>query len=401
MTRTLYLHIGAHKTGTTSIQSMLASNTRALAARDFAYVVGQNRRNMHGYFGRLEAENFRHSGLNLKKKDEFLQRFTTQKMPNLVASSENFSHFFDRAAIQEVADLLRPHFDVIRIISYLRRQDQLAISHHQEGAKPLNRAATLLYGNSPTALPEPTDSQRQYLDFATRIGHWGDAFGDAAITLRLFGRETLKSGDAVADFLDILGLDPAEFRATEERNTSMGLAQTKTGHILNEIVDSELSKARVLARIPDGEKMLPRREDALRFVEPYLEGNLRLNARFHLTDQPSPFSEDFSDYPESGREEWDEATANAALRACAQVIHTLSKDNVALTVTDLSQAALALQSTLPETAMKFLRAALAMKPGDAIIQQRLAELETLSPREKTIARNRDQRRRPLGPASAA
>ncbi len=51
MSRILYLHIGSHKTGTTSIQNALAANTNQLNAQGFGYVVGQNGINLNWVFG--------------------------------------------------------------------------------------------------------------------------------------------------------------------------------------------------------------------------------------------------------------------------------------------------------------------------------------------------------------
>ena len=331
MTRILYLHIGMHKTGTTSIQNALAANKQALADQDFAFVTGQNDNNLHEFFTKLDKENLATTGFHIRKPQEFIRVLTAPTATKIIASSESMSYFFHRTAVDELAELLRPHFDDIRIISYLRRQDQLAISHHQEGAKPQNKPAAGIYGHSPTALPQQSEMPSLYLDYETRIGHWADVFGDAAITLRVFDRKFLKNGDAIADFLDVAGVDPSNFSPTENRNVSKGLARTKVGHILNELVGHQQTKMRILSKISDDEKLLPRRDDAMRYVERYAAGNAALNARFRINDLPALFSDDYSAYPENGNEDWTEKTADTALRAFAQVVDSLTKDQVDLT----------------------------------------------------------------------
>ena len=56
MTRTLFLHIGSHKTGTTSIQNFLAHNRDLLAARGYGYPVTGKGLNLGGVIGNTMAE---------------------------------------------------------------------------------------------------------------------------------------------------------------------------------------------------------------------------------------------------------------------------------------------------------------------------------------------------------
>ena len=276
MPRTLYLHIGSHKTGTTSIQSNLTVNKASLTDHDFAYVTGDNGVNLHGMFGVTDAD----KGVwdHLARPHDVVQILTAPKQSNVIASTEGFSYLFDRAAIADVHALLRPHFDAIRIVSYLRRQDQLAVSHHQEGAKQKLTSASRLYGHSPFALPQPSDLQTLYLDYNRRIGLWADVFGEKAMLLRVFDRNLLTDGDVVADFLALLGLNAARLDRIKGKNVSMGFAKTKMGHILNELVPHQQVKAGILARIPNDGKLLPSRGQAMAFLEPYRSGNRALNA---------------------------------------------------------------------------------------------------------------------------
>ncbi len=375
MARTLYLHIGMHKTGTTSLQRALAANKAALAAQGFAYVTGFNDNNLHEFVGKREEEVLADSGFHLKKREEFIKVLTAPTETKIIGSSESFSYFFRRVAIQNLEKLLRPHFKDIRIICYLRRQDQLAISHHQEGAKPQDKPAAKIYGHSPTALPQHTEMSPLYLDYATRIGHWAVVFGDAAITLRIFDRSLMKDGDSITDFLEVVGLDRSAFEPTENLNVSMGMARTKLGHILNELVDHQQTKVRILANLPDEGKLLPRREDAVKYVAQFAEGNRALNARFNITSQPTLFSDDFSTYPEAGNELWTEATADSALRGMAKVVNTLTQGQLPLTVQDLLDGARAVSGKAPETAMKFLKAALILRPDGEVVKKRIAALK--------------------------
>ncbi len=371
MPRTLYLHIGSHKTGSTSIQRFLAQNRATLTERGISYPTGANDVNLNGALGAAATTDDN----ALAQRAEQVARLIAQHgADHVIASSEGFSYLIDRPAIQALHDALTPTFPTIKIISYLRRQDQFAISHHQEGANPQTKAAALLHGHSLTALPQPSLRQHQYLDYETRIGLWADVFGNAAMILRVYDRATLKNGDSIADFLDIIGLHDLDVTGTEEKNVSMGMVETKLGHLLHGIVTDAHIRSSVQRRLPMTDRMLPARADARAFLSPYIEGNCRLNARFAVTNAANLFSEDFSMFPEQANDQWTEATANTAIRACAEMIEHLASHSMTFTAADYSAAARALRDIRPDMAEKFLAAAQGLKPQSDRIKDRLAKL---------------------------
>jgi len=268
MTRTLYLHIGSHKTGTTSVQSFLADNKVQLAARGYAYPVGSNSLNLGGGLGGLsDTGKERHASGPIGPRGRLaVQTIIAADAPTVIASSEGFSYVFEKAKVDMFGKLLRRRFDTIKIITYLRRQDQFAISHHQEGANPQTKPASKLHGHRPTALPSTSAMQQKYLDYATRIGMWGDVFGDENVIVRVYDRATLKAGDSVADFLDLVHLGDMDVGAQPEKNASMGFTRAKVGHILNDVISQQDLKAAILTRLPDEGKFQPCRADARAFV---------------------------------------------------------------------------------------------------------------------------------------
>ncbi|MBC7736414.1 MAG: hypothetical protein H7245_04120 [Candidatus Saccharibacteria bacterium] len=299
----------------------------------------------------------------ITQRIEQVAHLITQPHTNhVIASSEGFSYLVDRDAIQALHDAIAPAFSIIRIVSYLRRQDQFAISHHQEGANPPVKPAALLHGHSPTALPQTSALQHQYLDYETRIGLWGDVFGDAAMILRVYDRATLKNGDSIADILDAVGLPDLPVIDAKDKNVSMGMVETKLGHLLHGIVTDAHIRASVQRRLPMTERMLPARADARAFLAPYIHGNRRLNTRFAISPALDLFSDDFSMFPEQATDQWTESSANTAIRACAEVIEHLASSAATFTAADYAAAARALRNTRPDIAEKFLAAAQGLKP---------------------------------------
>jgi hypothetical protein len=371
--RRLYLHIGAHKTGTTTLQRTLVENLGFLASNGIDYASSAFMPNLHPFVGHGAGISFLPSGFRVTNPEGMIHDLTAGTQPRVVASSENFSFFFDPVAIQDLATLLQPHFGQISIVTYLRRQDRHAISHHQEGAKPNRSPEGALWGHRAAALPNYSPSQDLYLDYAARLAPWAKAFGDANMIIRAYDRNTLKNGDIVSDFLSIFGLEADSLQSTKDRNLSLGAAQAKVGHLMAESgVGADVASS-VLKAMPRTGRLRPSRAEAQQFLSRYVDGNRRLNERFHIAVTPDLFDADFSDYPEMAENDWTEETASEAIRA---LLPHLNGASPALTPVDLRSAAEALQKNKPEVALHFVLAALALRPsGPALkkLQHRLEE----------------------------
>ena len=173
MKKVLYLHIGNHKTGSSSIQRNLMKNRQLLEKFGFEYFSYKNQIHCHEYIN-----NNAPAGAFLQKKSEFrdnLKALTPGR--NTIISSENFSYFFNRKDVQDVYSVLAEFFDEIKVVVYIRRQDSHLISHYREGAKPFRKSEYELWGNVVTPLPEFTALHLRYLDYASRLGLWDDVFG--------------------------------------------------------------------------------------------------------------------------------------------------------------------------------------------------------------------------------
>ncbi len=291
----------------------------------------------------------------------------------------------DAEEIATLARRLGKVFDRIKVITYLRRQDQFAVSHHQEGANPQTKPAAKLHGHRPTALPETSALQQLYLDYDTRIGHWADAFGDKNVIVRVYDRANLKNGDSVSDFLELVGLGDMTPEKSLTHNVSMGFVKTKMGHILNDMLPDQVVKSAVLKRLPDTGKLLPSRSEAQAFLAPYLEGNRRLNARLKISPMEGLFNDDFSMFPEVAQDQWTEETANAAVRACLDVIKELSANKLVFAADEYAEAALALKDTKPDLAQRFLEAAKSLRPGSKKLKAQAEGLEKGLPKPAPAA----------------
>jgi len=375
--RRLFVHIGSHKTGTTTIQECLASSGSGLARAGLTFFYG-NRKNgrnelpqLHSWIGYVKPRRIVPHGMRVKNLRRLAARLGAIG-GDVVISSENFSFFFEPENVNALAEALRPVFDEIRIICYLRRQDRHVISHHQEGAK-LNRAAEYdLFGHSTLAIPPYREHHRLYLDYHAKLSMWADAFGEENLILRIFDRRLLRNGDVTDDFFHLLGV--RNFVRVPDRNLSSGFQRSKLGHLvlaggfrhtpglLNLVASFEES----------GRKMRPSRAAAEAYYAHFAESNAALNARFGISPNPGLFDEDFSDYPEEAEDIWDEERAG---ETCMKFLQALDDVYAELSPAFVLRAADLLAGEDPALARSLLRMAVRLRPMAGDIADRLADLE--------------------------
>lgn len=372
----LTLHIGSHKTGTSTIQSAFGENEALLLSRGLALAKVKPWEHVHTFLGFANPSEIFPAGYNVMDPVGFAAFLANRPGDHIFASSENFSFFFQQSAIDDLATALKAGFDQIRIVAYLRRQDRHAVSHHQEGARADRPPEGLLWGHSLTALPYPSPMQRLYLDYDQRLAMWERAFGSDNLSVRLFDRTIMDQGDVVADLLKLIGIVGDGLVRWPDLNLSLSRLQAKVGHIANEIIgDNGVTQRLLDALYAADDRMIPSAEAARAFLEPYRESNRRLNARLGITPFPDLFPDDFSDYPETASEDLSQAECETGLRT---VIRTLGGARMYLhdlTADDLRLSAKILLKSEPWLALRLARAAQNLRPNGKAIAEMIAELE--------------------------
>lgn len=181
------LHIGANKTGTSSIQRMLALNVPALTRAGWVYPHFHLQHCAHhplayalaGHPTRGLPEGWRAS----------FAKATADPAKTYVISSE----LFFRTVPPEAAATLFPP-DQTRIVLYLREHLSYLASWYAQAVQERNLTAS--FDDYIRLFPQPFD---------TFLKRWEAVYGTDRITLRPFRRDAFPGGDIRRDFLAQMG----------------------------------------------------------------------------------------------------------------------------------------------------------------------------------------------------
>ncbi|MFI2811641.1 hypothetical protein [Microbulbifer sp. JSM ZJ756] len=298
--RTLYLHIGFHKTGSSSLQLALHRCRAALLDRGVEFAALGKKGNSSGAID-VEA---RDTGLHFHLNDRFRQLLAATRNDTVIVSAEHFSFLYRPVDIERVRDICAEHFDRTVVVAYLRRQDLHARSFKQQGARGCERgrsSSSKLLGHEAGALPQLTPAVRTYYDYFSKLRQWEASFGRDALQVREFRPARLQGGDIVTDFASLLGdgLDIPPCRVNE----GVGRREFLLTHKLIELgaAPGDIRRLKPGMR-GDSSRVTPGRDNARAFFEAFAESNRQLSERYLQHESGLAFSDDFSTYPETGND---------------------------------------------------------------------------------------------------
>lgn len=196
--KTVYLHVGYHKTGTTAIQGLLTLNAERLAEHGVLYPQScliQNTPDLS------KTEALAHHRLplallegNSKQPDELRAEIDASECARFIISSEVFMERFKENE-KSVAALVRLLEGLeTRVVIYLRPQYSLLESVFNQQIKDSAVAPPF----NPSRLPP-------YFDYLKWVQLWGAQFGDDHIIVRPYERAQFANGDLYSDFIDAVG----------------------------------------------------------------------------------------------------------------------------------------------------------------------------------------------------
>ena len=244
----LILHVGMGKTGTSSLQGLLRTNSAMLAEHGTLYPTtpgGQR----HARFGlyvtpddefpdsREARKQIRHQKWQpsiQESPDAFRQAFRSGLLQEIDASGPSRVILSDEALFRSRAGALRlvraftdRHARHLRVVCYLRRQDDHLVSRYQQAVKwgEIRR----LVDRTPSL-----DFSTLY-DYASQLGAWQQIVDPAELVVRRFSREAFVGDSLYQDFLSSCGLDIGveDLEPVQRKNESLDAESVEFLRLLN------------------------------------------------------------------------------------------------------------------------------------------------------------------------
>ncbi|MBT9289927.1 hypothetical protein [Prosthecodimorpha staleyi] len=212
----LVLHIGMSKTGSTSIETTFDASRPILERHGIDYLdMGQNHSRLMTVVATNKVEPLKGDVtriLGIERRDTnydaatviaaVRERLQSPRAPTVVISGQGLFRY-GREKCAALRDFVRPHFDEVRVVAYLRDPTSWASSRAQELMK---RGIT--QDQLARELEErPADAQL-LPHYRASAEAYCEAFGRENVDLRLFDRKVFVNGDLLADFCAAIGAEP-------------------------------------------------------------------------------------------------------------------------------------------------------------------------------------------------
>lgn len=232
------LHIGTTKTGTTTLQQLFRQNRETLKERGVLYPrsTGRVRHIELGHYAkgehklgrsrtwvrsqRSDADAFR------RKLQRRLARELARSQAHQMVLSDEILFRLPPYSMRRIKGLVRPLASNLRLVVYLRRQDDHLVSRYQQQIKT---------GRTETLSTWATGNFRNQYDYAERLRLWKTALEPDQVVPRRFDRAAFANGSLEQEFLLAAGIDVSldDLEPVPIRNESLGASAVEVLRILN------------------------------------------------------------------------------------------------------------------------------------------------------------------------
>ncbi|MEQ9483882.1 sulfotransferase domain-containing protein [Coleofasciculus sp. F4-SAH-05] len=223
---TIYLHIGTHKTGTTTLQKFLSSNRQKLLEKRVLYPSSPD---CHHKLLQNKGKD-KPWGLNLDEWKYLIQEIKSENPEKIVVSSENFCRLYFED-VHKVKDNLSGYNT--KIIVYIRRQDDYFASLYCQAIKTAHHW---------DRLKKHISDNKTYDNYYQMLEPWKQAFGKENLIIRVYEKEQLSDG-LLNDFLKSIHItsEGLDFKKAQQTNISPSIRTIKIIQLLSDIAIGKMS----------------------------------------------------------------------------------------------------------------------------------------------------------------
>lgn len=214
--KTLILHIGMGKTGTTAIQNALWDNREVLARHGVTYPTVGTVAKAHHLVAPRCPPFLAHTGWRFLSVEEWAPMLLDAGTDLILMSSELIV-WAEPDQVAAFCAALKELFD-LKVVLYLRRQDNTIMASYNQMIKAGTQVATI---------DKVIERQLDRFDYLAKIWPWEKALGAGNLVVLPYERGQFHKGDLIDDFLlKVLGMErPEGFTVGDDRNPNPRLSR--------------------------------------------------------------------------------------------------------------------------------------------------------------------------------
>ena len=290
--KTLYIHIGTPKTGTTSIQNFCGLNREKLKEQGVLYPImnyhyERKSVNRNGYFlhGVIKENGTRNKEKEKQVFDSELQYIVDcfKENDTILLSDESIwwaTSTRRKGLWKDLKKHSEQHNYQIKVIVYLRRQDQFMMSRYNQRLKTDFVASTQ---NFDEYFADMNGRFKCVMDYRDRIDNIAKSISKENVIVKRFDRNYFYNGDLNQDFLNILGVkvDDSFQQLKETANTGISVQSGEIKRVLNRLKPITMAENNKLLEIlnecenvlPESNTSLMSTDEVKNFMEQFVDSN--------------------------------------------------------------------------------------------------------------------------------
>lgn len=317
----LYLHIGTAKTATSSIQAFLANNRKVLEQLGYYFPESTHKypyvnpnRNAHFMIGDKDEADMRTLPL---EDDQDLQdglakvRKYFKKYNHIILTDENLwraSSYLKKDLFPYLKQEAMGQGYQIKLIVYLRRQDQYLTSLWNQNVKRSNNPYTISLNSY---IKRMQKNYNLILDYASKLDGLAELFGKENLIVRRFEPQSWKNNSIIDDFMDCISLKvtpdfqvPDEMKNPRLTNNCVEIKRIINSHpsLSTEEIDylasflKSMSGEHVDGQTADNSYSMLSAKETKTLLAKYAKGNERVASEY-LKDGKPMFSSEITNLP--------------------------------------------------------------------------------------------------------